>query len=156
MCAVADLNFVELRGEHHQGILDGSQRWANVGGGGDATQELFWTSKRSFWAPAPPASLGRVRALVRLLLAERVARAAPLRRILRPLRGETLHVHRVSGTAGPHPGVSLLPEQRTGLHRSGQATTAIASATPVRARPGRRATQAGSASADPARVAGPE
>src|SRR5664279_1254758 len=95
-------------------------------------------------------------ALVRLLLAERVARAAPLRRILRPLRVETLHVHRVSGTAWPHPDVPLLPEQRTGLHRSGQATTAIASATPVRARPGRRATQAGSASADPARVAGPE
>jgi|GEM_PF-383430 len=57
----AHLNFVELRVEHHQGILDGSQRWADVGGGGDPTQELFWTSKRSFWAPAPPANLGRVR-----------------------------------------------------------------------------------------------
>ena len=57
----ADLNFVQLRGENHQGILDGGQRWVDVGGGDNATQRLFWTSKRSFWAPAPPANLGRVR-----------------------------------------------------------------------------------------------
>jgi DNA-binding CsgD family transcriptional regulator len=57
----ADLNFVQLRGEQHQGILGGSQRWVDVGSGDNATQEMFWTSKRSFWAPAPPANLGRVR-----------------------------------------------------------------------------------------------
>ncbi len=57
----ADLNFAQLRGENHQGILDGSQRWVDVGGGDNATEALFWTSKRDFWAPAPPQSMGRVR-----------------------------------------------------------------------------------------------
>ena len=57
----ADLNFTELRGELHQGILDGSQRWVDMGGGGNAEEALFWSAKRAFWAPAPPQSLGRVR-----------------------------------------------------------------------------------------------
>lgn len=57
----ADLNFAQLKAEQYQGILDGSQRWVEAGVGDNAEDVQFWSAKRSFWAAAPPLSMGRVR-----------------------------------------------------------------------------------------------
>jgi len=61
MVSFANLDYANLRNDLLQGILDGSQPIVDESNGGHASHQEFWDYKRSFWAPAPPASLGRVR-----------------------------------------------------------------------------------------------